>query len=85
MSREKYFNSFFKKLIFGPILSLKKGAEIKIEDEKGNVYKYEVKETKVVLPKNIEVLNPTQDETLTLYTCTGNFDLKRFVVIAKKI
>ena len=74
-----------KKKIFGPILSLKKGAEIKIEDEKGNVYKYEVRETKVVLPKNIEVLNPTQDETLTLYTCTGNFDLKRFVVIAKKI
>lgn len=74
-----------KKKIFGPILYLKKGAEIKIEDEKSNVYKYEVRETKVVTPKNIEVLNPTRDETLTLYTCTGNFDLKRFVVIAKKI
>lgn len=74
-----------KKKIFGPILSLKKGAEIKIEDEKGNIYKYEVRETKVVLPKNIEVLSPTPDETLTLYTCTGIFDSKRFVVITKKI
>lgn len=74
-----------KKTIFGPILSLKKGAEIKIEDDKGSIFKYEIMETKIVSPENIEVLNPTKDETLTLYTCAGNFDLKRFIVIAKKI
>lgn len=44
---------------------------------------YETREIKEVLPDQIEVIAPTPDETLTLYTCTGFADQKRLIVIAK--
>ena len=47
-------------------------------------YQYEVKEIKQVLPTQVEVIAPTEDETLTLYTCSGFADSKRLIVIAKK-
>lgn len=48
-------------------------------------FSYKVVEIKTVLPTAIEVITPTQDETLTLYTCTGFRDAYRFVVVAKII
>jgi len=74
-----------KRNLFGPIQWLKKGAEIKIETKDGQVFNYKIIETKIVSPKNVEVLSGTEDTTLTLYTCTGIFDSKRFVVVAEKI
>lgn len=74
-----------KENIFGKIRLLKKGAEIKIESIREKNFFYKVTEVKIVSPKDIAVLRTTEDRTLTLYTCTGNFDLQRFVVIAKKI
>lgn len=32
-----------------------------------------------------EVIAPTQDETLTLYTCSGFNDRKRLIVVAKRV
>ena len=46
---------------------------------------YKVKEIKTVLPKNLEVIAPTPDETLTLFTCSGFADSKRLIVIAKRV
>lgn len=43
---------------------------------------YEVKEIKNVLPNQIEVVSPTADRTLTLYTCNGYQDAYRLVVVA---
>lgn len=74
-----------KKNQFGPILWLKEGSEIKIINKKGGEFIYEVKEIKRVSPQNIEVLSPTQDSTLTLYTCTGFLDQERFIVTAKLV
>jgi len=45
---------------------------------------YQVKEIKEVWPKQTEVVAPTEDETLTLYTCSGFKDSKRLIVVAKR-
>jgi sortase A len=44
-------------------------------------YHYRVRESKVVWPNQIEVLDPTPTPTLTMLTCT-NWDTQRIVVVA---
>lgn len=51
---------------------------------RSNWYGYEVVEIKEVYPYETEVIEPTQDETLTLYTCSGFSDSKRLIVVAKR-
>ena len=48
-------------------------------------FAYEIVEIKEVFPNQIEVIEPTEDETLTLYTCSGFNDSKRLIVVAKRI
>jgi sortase A len=72
-----------RKNLFGPIRWLKNGDEIIIKNGKGEEFAYKVRETKIVSPENIEVLAPTEEPVLTLYTCTGVFDSRRFVVVAR--
>lgn len=72
-----------KSHLFGPIRWLGIGEEIKLINQQGNEYIYSIVETRIVSPETVEVLAPTKDATLTLYTCTGFFDRERFVVIAK--
>ncbi len=48
-------------------------------------YTYEIIEIKEVYPYQTEVIEPTDDETLTLYTCSGFADSKRLIVIAKRV
>ncbi|OGM76420.1 hypothetical protein A2210_00225 [Candidatus Woesebacteria bacterium RIFOXYA1_FULL_40_18] len=72
-----------KNSLFGPIRWLEKGAEIEVSDENGNKYIYVVSETLEVTPDKIDYVLPKSEEVLTLYTCTGLFDSKRFIVIAK--
>lgn len=69
--------------LFGPLKWLKKGEEVLIENKKEETFIYEIIETKVVSPDQIEVLLPTEEPTLILYTCFGFLDSKRFVVIGK--
>jgi len=52
---------------------------------KNNWYLYEAKEVKEVFPNQVEVIAPTSDESLTLYTCSGFADSKRFIVVAKRV
>ena len=47
-------------------------------------FKYRVLDKKEVVPSQLEVIAPTTDETLTLYTCSGLIDNKRFIVTAKR-
>ena len=72
-----------KNNLFGPIRWLGEEEEIKLFNRKGEEFIYKVVETKIVLPEEVEVLSPTQEPTLTLYTCTGFWDRERFVVVAK--
>lgn len=69
--------------LFGPLRRIKKGEEVFIKNKKEEVFVYEIVETKVVSPDQIEVLLPTEEPTLTLYTCFGFLDSKRFVVVGK--
>lgn len=47
---------------------------------------YEINKIKVVLPKDVDVLSPSQTEQLTLITCTPiGTNLKRLIVTAKLI
>ncbi len=48
-------------------------------------YRYRVKELKDVYPNQIEVIAPTPDQTLTLYTCSGFLDSTRRIVVAKRL
>lgn len=48
-------------------------------------YSYEIVDIKEVYPYETEVIEPTEDEVLTLYTCSGFSDSKRLIVIAKRI
>ena len=74
-----------KRSLFGPIRWIKKDSPIEIIGKDGNIYRYQVTETKEVSSDKIEYVLPKNDEVLTLYTCTGLFDSKRFIVLAKKI
>jgi len=53
---------------------------------KGKEYRYEVTETKVVLPTALEIEKPTPEPILTLYTCTPLLTgIDRLVVVAKLV
>lgn len=71
--------------IFGPIRQIKEKAEIVIFDNNFNKYRYQVVNIDIVNNSNMRYIESTTDETLTLYTCAGLFDSKRFIVVAKRI
>jgi LPXTG-site transpeptidase (sortase) family protein len=45
-------------------------------------YRYKVSKIAAVYPNQTEVIKPTKNEVLTLYTCTGFSDEKRLIVTA---
>lgn len=52
----------------------------------GTVYTYRVRETKVVEPWQVEILAPSDENLLTLFTCTPIFTSKqRLVVVAERL
>ncbi|HLD92014.1 MAG TPA: sortase [Patescibacteria group bacterium] len=71
--------------ILGPIRWIKIGAKIEIIGSDNKSYNYEVIKTDTVSSDNLEYIKPTNEETLTLYTCTGFLDSQRFMVVAEKI
>lgn len=68
--------------LFGPLRSITIGDMVYIMT-KDRWSRYRVTETKLVDEGQTEVIAPTSDETLTLYTCSGFLDSKRLIVIAK--
>lgn len=55
-------------------------------DTHEETYTYKVKEIKVVEPEDVSILENTDDEILTLYTCTPIYiATHRLVVIAKRV
>lgn len=45
-------------------------------------FRYKINKITAVYPNQIETVQPTKNETLTLYTCTGFNDEKRLIVTA---
>lgn len=70
--------------VLGPIRWLKNDDVIVIQGADQSATSYQIISTAEVKPDQLEVLAPTVEETLTLYTCTGLFDSKRFVIQAKR-
>jgi sortase A len=66
--------------VFRDLGSLAAGDDIYV-DAAGWRYRYRVRESKNVMPAQIDVLDPTPSATLTLMTCT-NWDTQRLVVVA---
>lgn len=60
---------------------LENGDEIIVRNKKGE-FKYKVTGKKIVEPEDVEVLDPTEDATLTIVTCTPGAT-KRLIVNGK--
>lgn len=73
-----------KEGLFLPLKKAKVGQNVIILT-KDNWYEYKIEEIKEVLPSQTETIASTEDETLTLYTCSGFSDSKRLIVVAKRI
>jgi LPXTG-site transpeptidase (sortase) family protein len=72
-----------RKDLFLPLKSAKVSQLVYVMT-KDKWYSYKIETIKEVLPTQTEVIAPTKEITLTLYTCTGFSDNKRLIVIAKK-
>ena len=71
--------------ILGPLRWIKEGALVEILDNAGQTHKYEVVKTDTVEPDNLSYIFPSTSELLTIYTCTGFLDSKRFIVVAERV
>jgi sortase A len=74
--------------LFRPLRRIRVGDEIVIRSDQGR-QTYRVRQTKIVTPDDLSVLQPTSTQTLTLITCYPfNFvgsAPKRFIVHAERI
>ncbi len=69
---------------FLPLQSIRKDDQISVQTKSGKWHTYLVTEYREVRPDQLEIIAPTPDKTLTLFTCSGFADSKRLVVIAKE-
>jgi LPXTG-site transpeptidase (sortase) family protein len=74
-----------KRDILGNIRALKGGEIIELTTLGGQVLRYQVILLEEVDPKNLRYLQPTDEEVLTIYTCSGLLDSQRFIVRAKRL
>jgi LPXTG-site transpeptidase (sortase) family protein len=68
--------------IFGRLPSAKPGTKIIISYADGSARTFLINTTAVITPDHLEILNPTTDIRLTLFTCVGFLDRDRFVATA---
>ena len=73
------------KFIFSRLEKLKNEDKIFV-DFQGFRYIYRVTESKVVPPTDLSVLNPTEENTLTLITCTPvGTNTNRLIIVARQV
>ena len=68
--------------LLGNLPNIQKDDLISVLFTNGEARTFKVTEISVVSPNQSEVLSPTSEPTITLYTCTGFLDSQRFVVHA---
>ncbi len=73
-----------RKGLFLPLKNAREGMRITLTTN-SQTFTYQISEIKTVRPYELEVIAPTPDQTLTLYTCSGFLDKKRLIVIAKPV
>lgn len=70
--------------LFAPLRKIKKEEIVSIQTKNGKWYTFTVVDKKEVNPTQVEVVSQTPDKTLTLFTCSGFFDSKRLIIVAKE-
>ncbi|MDP3941877.1 MAG: sortase [bacterium] len=70
--------------LLGPLKNTNVGDTIKVSFADGSVVAYTVEFITIVKPEQTKILDNSEDSRLTIYTCTGFLDQKRFVVTAVK-
>ncbi len=68
--------------LFGPLMYIKPGEKVQIIYADGTRKTFTIEYTSTVSANEGSILNQTTDKRITLYTCAGWFDSKRFVVVA---
>jgi len=68
--------------LLGALPKIKPGQKIEIILDNNEKRTFTVENTSIVAPSQTSVLEGTSDKRITLYTCTGFLDSKRFVVTA---
>lgn len=71
--------------LLGNLQEVKPGDYIDITLGSGAIARYQVATTQEVSSENVSVLAETTDYRITLYTCSGFLDTKRFVVVGEYI
>ena len=72
--------------VFKRLPELAFGDEVTVYNASGEEFRYVVVQTRIVLPTEISVLNPTPDETLTLMTCVPDWIYShRLIITAKRV
>lgn len=69
--------------LLGNLNKAKVGQTITIQFSDKSVQNFTIQSIRVVSSNQAEVLDQSKDQRLTLYTCTGFWDQKRLVVVAK--
>lgn len=69
--------------LLGRLPLAKIGDEVTVTLSNGVTKSFVITKTKIVSPNDTEVLDNTSFSRLTLYTCTGFLDSKRFVAFAQ--
>lgn len=68
--------------LLGKLPKAKPGQDIYVVFDDGTTKRFVIEYTSVVTPDQTHILGPSRDARLTIYTCTGFLDTKRFVVTA---
>lgn len=69
--------------LLGDLINIRTGETITIHYSDQSSKDFIVALIQEVKPNDVSILNETKDARITLYTCSGFLDSKRFVVVAK--
>lgn len=67
--------------LFGNLVSVHPGDKVEITYKNTPKKIFTIVYTDTVTPENVQILSSSQDNRITMYTCTGFFDMKRFVAV----
>lgn len=68
--------------LFGNLVNSHPGEKVEIDYADGSKKTFTIAYTSVVTPDTASILAASKDKRITMYTCTGWFDSKRFVAVA---
>lgn len=69
--------------LLGSLPKVTPGQDVFITMQNGERRRFKVEYTAIVSPSQTYIIDNTPDTRITIYTCTGFLDSKRFVVVAK--